>query len=601
MRYHLVIQAPDGDLDPFFGHFSNRGLQAEGPSETQALTWCGFLDWQVSSAELQAWFASQPDAGLWLVLEPDALLRGHPLPALTPVQSLPELSSLAELTTFLAEVLAFSPCELLKQAEALMPSGALPFVQSLRHILPVFLSALGFPAVLGSEPLAPVQTAQEPVSPPSLIRALAGNLPLHTLDPPLCLKSESAPVLLFLLGWLAAESVAPLLSLDLDACQTALPQINWPSIASTVLEQDLSQPQHYHLHCEVNGSPFGSWRDFSDAWDYLLPQLPMGTGLVLCLAPIADDRESQDKPNPAGIQRYQGRLHKSGFLLEAAAPSGDSARLTQALALAEWVLNGGEYGLGSAEALSRFCFDAEREMAEPERDFFVSAEYQIRVPEAVRRAFLGRRLFLSCFADLWDLSQSKAQMAADDTDSLDLDSIFAPSGESPIRGNELLFQGESGNFWSGNPAGLHSLQMRQLAEASQWWEAEGFQRVADLVWEPASDVYLRLFLADTHRGLAILLLSPFRFETEIVTWFANGARGVSCSSTDLPDLSAEKVVYYPWPEGALSERIAAHWQMAETYCLQAKTAFISLPDSLQGVLLLIDQNLELVRKAQTLF
>ncbi len=601
MRYHLVIQAPDGDLAPFFEHFKGRGLQAEGPSETQALTWCGFLDWQVSSAELQAWFSSWPDSGLWLVLEPHSLLRGHPLPASTPLQSLSELSSLAELTSFLAEGLNDSPDELLKQAEAIMPSGKLPFVQSLRQVLPLFLSALGLPSVLGTEPIAPAETAYTPPSAPSQIRDLAGTLSLQPLDHPLSLNSESAPLLLFLLGWLAAEDVAPLLCLDFETCQTPLPQLKWPAIARSVLEQDLRQPMRYSLHCEVNGTPFGTWGAFADAWEYLLPQLPMGVRLELWLAPLAWDAASQEKPNPAGIQRYAGRLQKTEFLLEAASPSRISTRLAQALALAEWVLSGGTYKLGSAEALSRFCLDAEREMAEPARDYFVSAEYQIAVPEGARRAFLGRRLFLQAFADLWDLAQSQALLAEIDADQIDCGSNGAYSIQSPIKGDELLFQGLSGNFWIANPAGLNALQERQLAEATQWWTAAGFHNLADLVWEPASDVYLRLLLADNRKGIALFMSSSFRFETEIVTWFADGARGVSSSSKDLPDFSEQKVAYYTWPEGALSERIAAHWQQAEAYLLQTKSPILSLPENLSGILPLIDQNLQLLIKAQTLF
>jgi hypothetical protein len=601
MRYHLVIQAPDGDLTPFFEQFKGRGLQAEGPTETQVLTWCGFLDWQVSSAELQAWFSSWPDSGLWLVLEPNSLLRGHPLPATTPLKNLPELTSLAELTSFLAEGLAYSPGELLKQAEALMPSGTLPFVQSLRQVLPLFLSALGLPSVLGSDPIAPVKSAHTPASPPSQIRDLAENLTLHPLDHPLNLKSESAPLLLFLLGWLAAEYVAPLLCLDFESCQTPLPELKWPAIARSVLEQDLSQPLRYSLFCELNGTPFGTWGAFGDAWDYLLPQLPMGVRLELWLAPLALDAESQDTPNPGGIQRYVGHLQKTGFLLEAASPTSISDRLAQALALAEWVLSGGTYNLGSAEALSRFCLDAKREMAEPARDYFVSAEYQIAVPDGATRAFLGRRLFLQAFADLWDLAQSQALLDESDAEQNELGSNWAEWPQSPLKGDELLLHGLSGNFWTANQTGLNLLQERQLVEASLWWEAEGFQNMADLVWEPASDVYLRLLLADNRQGIALLMLSPIRFETEIVTWFADGARGVSCSSTDLPDFSEQKVYYFNWPEGALSERIAAHWQQAEAYHLHTKSPILNLPDSLLGILPLIDQNLQLVIKAQTLF
>ncbi|MBT9547712.1 MAG: hypothetical protein IV090_20135 [Candidatus Sericytochromatia bacterium] len=598
MRYHLVIQAPDGDLTPFFEQFKSRGLQAELPNETQTLTWCGFHDWQVSSAELQAWFSSWPDSGLWLVLEPNSLLRGHPLSALTPVQNLPEFTSLAELTSFLAEGLAFPPDELLKQAETLMPSGKLSLVQSLRPVLPLFLSVLGLPSVLGSEPLVPDKTEQAPASPLSQIQHLAGNLTLQPLDQALCLKSDSAPLLLFVLGWLAAEYVAPLFCLDFEACSTPLPQLQWPAIARSVLVQAENPPLRSYLHCEPDGTPFGNWGAFADAWAYLLPQLPFGIRLELCLAPLALEAESEDKPNPGGIQRYAGILQKTGFLLEAAAPIRDSFRLAQALALAEWVVNGGEYNLGSTEALSRFCLDAEREMAELDRDYFVSADYHIAVPDGARRAFLGRRLFLRGFADVWDLSQSQTLMAECDTAQLELGSYGT---QSPIQGAELLFQGHSGNFWSAKHACLNLLQERQLAEATQWWEAEGFQTMTDLVWEPASDVYLRLLLADNHKGIALLLLSSFRFETEIVTWFADGARGVSSSSTDLPDFSKQKVYYYSWPEGALSERIAAHWQQAEAYHLQTKSPILSLPDQLLGILPLIDQNLQLVIKAQTLF
>lgn len=591
MRYHLVIQAPQADLGPFFAHFARRGLQAEISADGMALSWCGLLDWQVSSAELEAWFAEQPSSGLWLVLDPDHVLQGHP----RPLSDGPlELTSLAELTAFLAAGLKRDPHILAEQAEAL-----LPLAPSARELLPLLLSAAGLPQVLGSE-LISAEKPFEFVQPDQEIRALAGKLSLNPLNPPLSLKAETAPLQLFLLAWLGSDQVAPLLILNFDSVVGPPPALDWPTIASSFLERDPAHPQQYALHCEANGTPFGTWGDFADAWAYLWPKLPADTALEIWLAPLAFDREELEQPNPAGIQRYAGVLNGPDFLCQAVAPVEPSVRLGAALDLADWVLNGGDYTLDSAEALRQCCQDAEREMLKPEHGYFFSSPLQICVPDGVRRAFLGRRLFLRQFGDLWDLRESQALMAEIDAEQADLGELFS-GWSQPIKGAELLYQGQSGHFWAGRIEGLNGFQQQQLAEATSWWEELGFSALADLVWGPASDVYMRLLFAHSHHSLAVFLLNPYRFETEIISWFGNGARGVSSSVPDLPDFSAEQVFAFDWPEGPLSERIAAHWQQANAYSAREKCPFLVLPETLSGLLPLIDQNLLVVSRAQQQF
>ncbi|MGE3724203.1 MAG: hypothetical protein AB7I41_01535 [Candidatus Sericytochromatia bacterium] len=600
MRYHLVIQTPHGDLSAFFAQFIDRGLQAEGLSQPNSVIWSGFLDWQVSCSELQNWFKSHPDSGLWLVLDPDHLLLGHPQSGPPATSGLVELQSLSELSQILAAALQLSPAALLKQAMALMPTQVGPLSQALREHLPLFLSALGLPEILGSEAIPPPPPRFEWGDPALQIRALAGKLTLHTLDPPIPLATESAPMYLFLLAWLGAERVAPLLSFNFADCPNPPAPLEWPQIASSHLTQDPHHPQAYTLHLDADATPFGSWRDFADAWAYLWPQLPQGTDLELWLAPLAYDSEEQANPNPAGIQRYACTLQKTGLICWAAAPASDSERLSQALDLAAWVLNGGTYQLNSAEALTALCADAADEDLIPQEDYFIRPERQFEVPEGAPRAFLARRLFLRQFDDCWDLRQSQALRAEIAAEEEAFKAVFSHWGPQ-LKGDVLYYQGQSGNFWSGQATGLNALRLRQLTEATAGWERLGFQTLADLVWEPASDVYLRLLLANSFQGLALLMSGPLQFESEIVSWFADGARGVSSSLNDLPDFSAHRVYYYHWPEGPLSERIAAHWQQAEAYSAHQACPFLLLPARLSEILPLIDQNLVLVRTAQRHF
>jgi hypothetical protein len=564
------------------------------------VTWCGFLDWQVSSHELQQWFSSHPNSGLWLVLDPDRLLLGHPLLGQDASYGPQELQTLSELSEILASAFKLAPAELLKQAEALLPADSQNLAQTVRENLPLLLSALGLPEILGSEAIPPHPARFEWTDPALQIQSLAGNLTLQELDPPICLATETALLRLFLLAWLGAERVAPLLKLNLASCPHPHVPLNWPKVSSSQLQRDPDQPHLSILHCEADATPFGSWRDFEDAWAYLWPKLPLGTGFELWLAPLAFDQSEENDPNPAGIQRYACRLQKTGVLCEAAAPVVNAQRLSQALDLAEWVHKGGRFQLASAEALTALCLDAADENLLEQKDFVIWPELKFEVPDGAQRAFLGRRLFLREFDDCWDLRQSQARMAETTTEeqnSLAVISQWWPQ----IKGPDLYFQGQSGNFWSAHSTGLNALRLRQLSEATTWWEKLGFHTLADLVWEPASDVYLRLLLADSRQGLALLMSGTLQFESEIVTWFANGARGVSSSVADLPDFSAERVYYYGWPEVPLSARIAAHWQQAEAYCLRENSPILTLPDALLGLLPLIEQNLLLVRKAQSLF
>lgn len=600
MRYHLVIQTPAGDLSPFFAQFMDRGLQVEGLSQPDKVIWSGFLDWQVSSLELQNWFSSHPDSGLWLVLDPDQLRLGHPLSGPLDPSGLIELHSLTELSQILAAALKLEPDTLLKQAEALMPKQVVPLSQAVRENLPLFLSALGLAEILGSEAIPPLPPRFDWVDPAQQIRALAGKLSLHTLDPPIALAIESAAMYLFLLAWLGAERVAPVLCLNFATCPTPDAPLQWPQIASSHLTRDPDLPQVYFLHLDADGTPFGSWRDFADAWAYLWPQLPLGTDLELWLAPLAYDPEEQANPNPAGIQRYACKLQKTDVLCVAAAPAGDSARLALALDLARWVLNGGTYPLASTDALTALCADAADEDLIAQVDYFIWPERLFEVPNGAQRAFLARRLFLRQFDDCWDLHQSQAlrdELAADEGE---FKAVFSQWGPQ-LKGDILYYQGQSGNFWSGQSAGLNALRLRQLSEATAWWAGLGFQTLADLVWEPASDVYLRLLLANSHLGLALLMSGPLQFESEIISWFVDGARGVSSSLNDLPDFTAQRVYYYHWPEGPLSERIAAHWQQAEAYSALQASPVMPLPESLSEILPLIDLNLVLVRQAQRRF
>lgn len=581
-RYHLLLQASEQPPD-FYTRFADRGIRLENtraPNAGAEYSWFGFHEWQIETPEVQDWLQAQPPDSrlLWLMLEPNqvwAMSAAEHEPA--------ELHQPEQLADSLAPLLATKPEALSPQLTGL--SG------NLRQLLPGLLSAAGLPGILAEpEPDENPETRYLIPDPLANVRRLAGALRPVALNPPLMLAADIAPEQLFVLAWLMSDQVAPVLRV----CE-GFEKIQWPEVARS--QWHLSA-DHADISLDFDATPFGTWSALRDAWAYLRPQLDKQTQLELWIAPLAYEVKDDAESYTCAIQRYTARLSPEHWQLEAFAPAVPQPQLEQALALCHWVIKGTDFQLADATQITLWHQLAAKDDARPGQDYLIDAQGRVSAPEKNQRAFLARRWFLQHFADTWDLKKSQALEAEVDdanNDLLGIGDLLALKLAMP-RSQELLLEGRSGHFWRADSQGLDELQGQQLFDNSAWWQELGFETRADVIWEPAPDVMMRLMSHQQHPCCLTLLLTKMRLEVECLTWFDDGAQGHSSSVDDLPDFSTDRVWRFDWGRGALSERLQSHLRQCQKYTEQTGAHYLPLPSNLNELLGRIDQNMLLVKK-----
>lgn len=571
-RNHLLILGQGSSLDLLVATFPERGIS--WPS--RSASWCHFHEWQVSTAEMNAWHDRHPEIrGIWLALEPGkvsaASLNGEP-------GQLEEMSTATSLAQRLAEALAipWPPMQ-----AALSDSERSP-----RAALPVLLAAAGLPQIMGNQLPKRAQPSFQPGSPRAQIVKLCAELEPVPLASPLQIERRDAPIDLFFLAWLISDQAAPVLEFRLPGKPDAL---TWPEVATSRLH---CQGPLWELSFDQDATPFGMLHYLADAWERLEPNLPPGTHLDMKIAPLALDNEDVKTPNPGAIQRYCAILRPDYLELVSSCPQVAVTRLQQALALSCWVRRGGCWTVATPEEAAALRLDAQKEHCIEGKDITWHPQ-AIEVAEYHQRAFLARRFFRRHFADCWDLQQSLALDATCDQAIGQLKNLgqLLTARLAKPKTTDILFEGRSGRFWRADPTALPAHQQQLLEEYTSYFGEQGFLPLVEIVWEPGSDVLLKILVNSRIAAYGAIMLGLAGLHLECISYLENGAILTTTSVPDLKDYPEEQIYRFYLPGLTLVHQVAAHQKHCSDFCEQYQTSISPVSENISEILLKVDHSL----------
>lgn len=355
--------------------------------------------------------------------------------------------------------------------------------------------------------------------------------------------------LFFRLAWMLSDQAHPLLLLP------GLQALKWPAGATSHLHANTDGQQ---IGLDQTGMPFPLFAWLEEALALLAPQLEPGQQVIL---QVADAGES---PDPGASQRWEWEVLSGHLCLRASFPAVTEPVLSLALALSRWVDVGGVWECASTEALAQFIQQA-RQRDELWLDELETTATTLSHAQDWQRAFIARDLWLDTFDDAFDRVQARAlrQQLSDDAPL-----IPVLGWQRPTQG--VLWDGVSGRFLAGLPDQLPHSEQQALRIYTADFAALGFAFLCDLVWEPGSDVFMRVFVNPEALAYGAILLGVTQQICEFETVFPHD---MHLTSTQLPaqsDREEPPQRVYSHPDLNLAELWQAHQEHVafEELCTQ---------------------------------
>lgn len=400
----------------------------------------------------------------------------------------------------------------------------------------------------------------------SAVLAESQHCPLQQAPHPLELPTE-ALMDLYRLAWLA--DMRSDLVFELSSSLPELPAEAASEIQVRPLPQDslpwaVKAPNGKQLALNPHGSAGQVGSLFQDLLFLLRDHWQADSVWQLHAAPTRDpecDTHSEVR------LRFAGKIIKKNaqaYLSLSHWPEGLSKQALQAaLALSQWVKEGGRFALNDA-AEEKHTLNASLKAFELQSDEVQRGESNgqkwLEIKDSFKRALFASRVFLYRHAHDFKMESAVSYRKAMEEPWEELGDTLAQLLMRPSTG-KILYAGESGEFIEAEASDRNAAQQQSFELLSQELSALGFQPLGSFIWKTGGDIRNTVFGHPDARAYAMIMESlTGKQYTEFFSAWENGRSRTSSNNPDAHDTPAKQIEQRPYAKYTLAEIWEIHSQ-----------------------------------------